>query len=86
MRGLPVLTFLPLVWALALPLGGCGSQPALKPAAGKGLPVAPHGRADQPNSTELLSLPPQARPGRNVELHTRSEPRTDDPFDLPPQE
>ena len=51
MRGLPVLTFLPLVWALALPLCGCGSQPALKPAAGKGLPVAPHGRADQPNST-----------------------------------
>jgi len=72
--------------AALLALSACGAQQALKPVAGKTLPVAPYGRADQPKSTELLGLGPQARPGRNVELHTRSEARTDDPFDLPPPE
>ena len=27
-----------------------------------------------------------ARPGRNIELHQRSEVRADDPFDLPPKD
>jgi hypothetical protein len=79
MRGLWLIPVL-------LALSACGAQRALQPAAGKSLPVAPFGRADKPSATELLALPPQARPGRNVELHTRSEARTDDPFDLPPQE
>ena len=69
-----------------LALAGCGSQGVLKPKAGKALPVAPYGRVDKPSSMELLGTGAQARPGRNIELHTRSEPRGDDPYDLPPQE
>ena len=72
--------------ALMLALGGCGSQADLKPKPPKQLPVAPYGRATRPGSAELLGQTSQARPGRNVELHTRSEPRTDDPFDLPPHD
>lgn len=67
-------------------LAGCGTQADLKPKASKALPVAPYGRKDQPGSAELLGQSSQSRPSRNVELHTRSEPRTDDPFDLPPQD
>jgi hypothetical protein len=70
----------------ALALAACGTQGDLKPKPGKVLPKAPYGRADQPSSNELLSQTSQARPSRNVELHTRSEPRTDDPFDLPPKD
>ncbi len=69
-----------------LALAACGTQGALKPKPSKVLPVAPYGRADKPSSVELLGTGSQARPGRNVELHTRSEPRGDDPYDLPPQE
>jgi hypothetical protein len=70
----------------ALALAACGSQGDLKPKSGKPLPVAPYGRVDKPSSNELLTQTSQARPSRNVELHTRSEPRTDDPFDLPPKD
>lgn len=73
--------------ALGLPalLTGCGQSAELKPRAGAALPVAPHGRGDQPGASALLTPPPQAAPERSVELRSRSEQRKDDPFDLPPE-
>ena len=70
---------------LLLALSACGAKTDLKPQAGKTLPVAPYGRADVPTSAELLQSPPQAAPERSIELRQRSEERSDDPFDLPPQ-
>jgi hypothetical protein len=75
-----------LALGAALALAGCGTQGDLKPKPGHVLPMAPYGRADRPASPELLAQPSQSRPSRNVELHTRSEPRSDDAFDLPPQD
>jgi hypothetical protein len=66
-------------------LAACGVKADLKPQAGKAMPVAPYGRGDQPTSAELLKTTPQAAPERSVELRKRSEKRTDDPFDLPPE-
>jgi hypothetical protein len=71
--------------ALLILLAACGQTAELKPAAGNTLPVAPYGRADQPEPDELLEPPPQAAPERSVELRARSEERADDPFDLPPE-
>ena len=71
---------------LLLALAACGVRADLKPQAGKQLPVAPYGRAEQLTSEQLLVPPPQAAPERSVELRKRSEERADDPFDLPPQE
>lgn len=71
--------------ALLLALSACGVRTDLKPQAGKTLPVAPYGRADVPTSAELLQPPAQAAPERSIELRQRSEERSDDPFDLPPQ-
>ncbi|MBO9497960.1 MAG: membrane lipoprotein lipid attachment site-containing protein [Novosphingobium sp.] len=66
-------------------LSACGQTADLKPTAGRTLPVAPYGRADQPAAEELLEAGPQAVPERSVELLTRSQERKDDPFDLPPE-
>ena len=70
---------------LAPALASCGQTAELKPRAGHQLPVAPLGRGDQPQASALLVPTPQASPERSVELRSRSEPREDDPFDLPPQ-
>ncbi len=67
-----------------LVLSGCGQSAELKPRTGHQLPVAPHGRDDRPTASALLVPQPQASPERSVELRSRSEPRQDDPFDLPP--
>jgi len=85
------LTFRPLLLAAALTgacaaLSGCGQVAELKPKAGHALPVQPYGRQDTPGAGELLKPTSQQRPDRNVELHIRSEPRKDDPFDLPPKD
>lgn len=82
MRRAVLLAALPGVLLLA----GCGTQTDLKPKQAHQLPPVPYGRKDRPGSGELLSQSSQARPGRNVELRTRSEQRTDDPFDLPPED
>lgn len=81
----PILLAVTLSGALVA-LSGCGQVAELKPKPGHVLPVKPYGREDTPGAGELLQPTSQQRPGRNVELHTRSEPRADDPFDLPPQE
>jgi predicted small lipoprotein YifL len=77
---------LALIAALAVGLSACGQKAALKPAAGKELPVAPYGRAERLSADRLLVTPQQSAPERSVELRKRSEERADDPFDLPPAE
>ncbi|HWU01535.1 MAG TPA: hypothetical protein VN222_02250 [Novosphingobium sp.] len=81
----PLLRLAPVLPVLAL-LAGCGTVTDLKPKQGHNLPVAPHGRIYRPGSGEMLSQGSQMRPGRTVEKHTRSEPRLDDPYDLPPKD
>ena len=76
MRKLAVLL---LLW-----LSACGARADLKPKAGQQLPPAPYGRPDQPSAKELLEKNSQSRPGNSIELRVKSEPRADDPFDLPP--
>lgn len=75
----------PLALMLVLALAACGRQRELMPVAGQSLPPAPYGRSDPPTSAELLTPNPQAVPERSVELRRESEPREDDPFDLPPE-
>lgn len=70
---------------LPLALAACGETAELKPKPGHSLPVAPYGRDDRPAPSRLLMPDPQASPERSDELRQRSEPRQDDPFDLPPQ-
>jgi predicted small lipoprotein YifL len=67
-------------------LAACGQKADLKPLPGASLPVAPYGRDDRLSAEALLKTTPQAAPERSVELRKRSEERTDDPFDLPPEE
>ena len=78
-------TRLVLIAAL-LGLAACGVKADLKPVAGTALPPAPYGREATPTATDLVKTTPQAAPERSVELRKRSEERTDDPFDLPPDE
>src|SRR6476661_6758692 len=70
--------------AAALLLGGCGRQVDLKPAPGQPLPVKPLMARTTPTPNELLEIPTWAKPDRVDELMKRSEPRKQDPFDLPP--
>ena len=72
--------------AALLVLGGCGARRDIKPKVGHALPVAPYGQQERPGSAELLAGTSTSRPGRNIELHQRSEVRADDPFDLPPKD
>jgi hypothetical protein len=65
-------------------LAGCGRVAELQPAMGDPLPPKPLMARATPTPTELLVVPPRARPNRVDELVKRSEPRKPDPFDLPP--
>ena len=75
-----LLTIVPLVL-----LAACAQEKDLKPVAGASLPPAPYGSDHQLTAPELLERNSQAAPQRSVELRTKSEKRTDDPFDLPPE-
>ena len=75
----------PAIAVLALlALAGCGARADLKPRVGQQLPPTPYGRPDQLTAHELLNQNSQSRPGNSIELRVKSEPRADDPFDLPP--
>jgi hypothetical protein len=65
-------------------LAGCGHVADLKPAAGQPLPVKPLMARATPTPNELLAIPTYAKPSRVDELMKRSEPRPQDPFNLPP--
>jgi hypothetical protein len=68
----------------ALAIAGCGRVTDLEPAPGHAMPVKPLMARATPTFDELLTPPTQARPNRVDELIKRSEPRPNDPFDLPP--
>ena len=76
---------LTIVVPLVLLAAACAQKKDLRPVAGEPLPPAPYGSDHQLSSTELLQRKSQDAPQRSVELRTKSEERTDDPFDLPPQ-
>lgn len=84
MRRPPILELAPIV-ALALGLAACGGKGDLRPKPGTTLPIA-YGRDTPPSTAALMKPPPQAAPERSTELRVRSEPRQDDPFNLPPKE
>jgi hypothetical protein len=73
-----------IVPAALVLLAGCGHQADLKPAAGQPLPVKPLMARTTPTPKDLLTIPSYAKPDRVDELVKRSEPRAQDPFDLPP--
>lgn len=73
-----------IVAAAAVLLIGCGRQADLRPAAGEALPVKPLMARTTPTPNDLLTIPSYAKPNRVDELMKRSEPRPQDPFDLPP--
>ena len=72
-----------LVATVAL-LAGCGRVADLQPAKGASLPVKPLMARTTPTAEQLLTPPPNAHPERIDELMKKSEPRAQDPFDLPP--
>jgi hypothetical protein len=65
-------------------LAGCGRQVALRPAPGQLMPLKPLMAKATPTVEQLLTPPSYARPNRVDELVRRSQPRSTDPFDLPP--
>lgn len=79
MRLLGILTL-----GAVLALASCGRVADLKPAPGQSLPAKPLMARTTPTPNELLKLPTYAKPDRVDELIKRSQPRQDDPFDLPP--
>ncbi len=71
--------------AVLVALPGCGSRQKLTAVEGM-KPVPPaYGAVGAAAPDQLLEPSTQARPERNVELRRKSEARTDDPFDLPPE-
>ena len=73
-----------LVIAGILGLASCGREADLKPAPGHAMPVKPAMAHNTPTVEELLTPSSQARPDRVDELVRKSQPRPQDPFDLPP--
>ena len=63
---------------------GCGRVAELKPEAGHSLPQKPEMARTVPSVQQLLTPPTYARPDRVDEIVKRSQPRANDPFDLPP--
>jgi ABC-type uncharacterized transport system auxiliary subunit len=65
-------------------LSACGAEQQLTPRMGSSLPVKPATSPTQPDSDQLLVAPQTVKPSRSDELLIKSQPRTDDRFDLPP--
>jgi hypothetical protein len=78
------LTRITLASGALLALASCGRVVDLKPAAGQALPVKPLMARATPTPNDLLTIPTYAKPDRVDELMKRSEPRPQDPFNLPP--
>ena len=74
---------LALAAALVL-LAGCGRVGDLRPPPGQALPVKPKMAAVTPSASDLLTVPPYARPERVDEIQSRNRERSVDRFDLPP--
>ena len=67
-----------------LTLAACGKEQTLHPAAGASLPPKAANAPATPTAAQLLKQSAQMLPSRSDELLTKSQPRPDDPFDLPP--
>jgi hypothetical protein len=74
---------LPLLGLAAL-AAACGSKEALRPVSADRAPPKPALAARAPTTEEMLKPAPITRPLRQDEGLQKSEPRKDDPFDLPP--
>lgn len=79
-----ILAVAALLLPAGLALGSCGHVADLQPSRGHTLPVKPLMARRTPTAAELLTIPTYAKPDRVDELMSRSEPRPQDPFDLPP--
>ena len=73
-----------IVTCAALSVAACGRVAELKPQPGHAGPAKPMMARTAPTVDELLTPPTYARPDRVDELVKRSQPRSADPFDLPP--
>jgi hypothetical protein len=73
-----------LLIAGILLLVGCGRQADLEPAPGHKMPVKPLMARTAPTVDALLTPPSYTRPDRVDELVKKSQPRPEDPFDMPP--
>jgi hypothetical protein len=73
-----------LVLAGIAMLAACGREADLQPAPGHGLPPKPMMARTTPTVEQLLTPPTYTRPDRVDELVKKSQPRPQDPFDLPP--
>jgi hypothetical protein len=73
-----------MVASAVLLLGSCGHVADLKPASRQPLPLKPMMARAALTPNELLAIPTYAKPSRVDELMKRSEPRPQDPFNLPP--
>jgi predicted small lipoprotein YifL len=73
-----------LALALVAALAACGSKEALRPVSAERAPPKPALAARAPTTEEMLKPAPITRPLRQDEGLQKSEPRKDDPFDLPP--
>ena len=69
--------------ALALGLAACGAKRDLKPPAGK-LPPQPAASPAPRTYEDMAKVPPQGAPDRVNDPLSKSQPRPDDRFDLPP--
>ncbi len=74
-----------LIVAACLALAACGQKQKLKPPANTPLPPKPATAPSAPTADDLLKHPASERPTRSDELLTKSEPRKDDEFNLPPK-
>ncbi len=74
-----------ILLAGTLLLAACGKEQNLHPPAGGSLPPKAATSPTAPTATDLLKQPAAERPTRSDELLTKSQPRADDPFDLPPK-
>jgi hypothetical protein len=75
---------LALAASLAAGLAACGSKVALRPVSADRAPIKPAMAPQAPTTEALLKPAPITRPIRQDEGLQKSEPRKDDPFDLPP--
>lgn len=73
-----------LALGLGLLVAACGSKEALRPVSADRAPPKPAMAARAPTPDEMLKPAPITRPLRQDEGLQKSEPRKDDPFDLPP--
>lgn len=64
---------------------GCGALGPLTPKDGNELPVKAYAQNEEQSAERLLRTSPQARPNREQEILSRSTIRSQDPFDLPPE-